>query len=100
MPPGDFVDHCKNCTEDCQIRVTANRCFHESVAPGDDRDPKNFYTVFQVTFIRTNRKCGDKKLPDQTFYENGCQLYPGRLVFPGGPLSDAVIKYLHFGTKG
>jgi len=90
-----FTRECANCTETCRIRVTANRCFHESVEIGDDTDPRNFFTIFHVELQRTNRRCdnGDR-LPDITFHTGGCQLYPGRLVFPGGGLSDKTMDYV------
>ena len=90
-----FTRDCANCTEVCRIKVTANRCFHESVEIGDDRDPRNFFTEVSVEFQRTGRVCDNgQRLPDTTFHLGGCRLYPGRLVFPGGPLSDKVMDYV------
>jgi hypothetical protein len=89
-----FTENCVECKERCRITVTANRCFPESVQGGDDRDPSKFFTILYVSFMRTDRKCGDKALPDKSNSLGGCKLYPGRLVFPSGPISQMVMKYV------
>ena len=86
-----LTEKIENCCEDgkCRLDVRAYRCFHESVQPGDDKDPKRFMTRI---YARIRKYCGSKLLSTTRIHD--VELYPGRLVYPGGPLGRATAEYL------